>query len=108
MGKLEPQFQKELKEEIEKRFPGCKVFKMDPTNNQGVPDLLILFKKKWALLECKKSENAKHRPNQDYWVDFYNKMSFARFIFPENKEQVLHEMEQSFKSRRKTRLPRSK
>lgn len=72
--------------------------KNDANYIQGIPDLLVLFGSKWASLECKRSSSSKHQPNQDYYVDKMNKMSFSRFIFPENKEEVLDDLEQSFKS----------
>ena len=100
---LEAKFKTELKNDIETRFPGSMVFHLDPNEMQGAPDLLVLYKDKWAALEGKKEEDASHRPNQDYYVDKMNQMSFARFIYPENKEEVLNELEQSFKPRRKTR-----
>jgi hypothetical protein len=64
---------------------------------QGAPDLLVLFKNKWAALEGKKNAKAKTRPNQEYYVAQFDEMSFARIIFPENAEEVLDEMERSFK-----------
>ena len=104
----EGNFQSDLIDELEDRFPGCMVLKNDPNYIQGIPDLLILYKKKWAALEVKRSENARHRPNQDYYVDLMNKMSFASFIFPENKEEVLNDLERSFNrsSRRHSRISR--
>ena len=94
-SKLESGFQDRLRDDLKKLFPGCMIFKMDQI--QGIPDILILFKDKWASLECKKSCSASHRPNQEYYVNLMNKMSFSRFIFPENKDEVLNELKQFFK-----------
>lgn len=94
--RLESGFQDKLRDELKNLFPGCMIFKMDQI--QGIPDLLILYKDKWASLENKKSANAKRRPNQEYYVDKMNEMSFSRFIYPENKEEVLNELQQAFKS----------
>ena len=94
----ENKFQAELKREIKRRFPGCIVTKLDSSDIQGIPDLLILYKNRWATLEVKKSRTASHRPNQDYYVDKMNEMSFSRFIFPENREEVLDELYKSFQA----------
>lgn len=93
---LENKFQSQLIKEIKGRFPGSIVLKNDSGYMQGVPDLTVFYKDKWATLECKKSESAKHRPNQDYYVEKMNEMSFSAFIYPENKEDVLNELERSF------------
>lgn len=98
MAKLEKDFQAKLIKDIKKLFPGCMVMKTDPTYIQGIPDLLILFKNKWATLEVKKSIGASKRPNQEYYVDKMNEMSFSKFICPENKEEVLDELRKAFKS----------
>ena len=103
---LENRFKTQLISDLEKRFPGCIVVHLDPTEIQGIPDLLVLYKDKWAALEGKKSANAPHRPNQDYYVDLMNEMSFASFIYPENKEEVLDELQQAFKLRRFARVSR--
>lgn len=95
-AKLERDFQASLIKEIKNTFEDCLVMKMDPSYIQGIPDLLVLFKDKWALLEVKRSKNAKHRPNQDYYVDKLNGMSFSRFIFPENKDEVLRDLSIAF------------
>ena len=95
--KLERDFQRGLISEIKERLPGCLVMKTDPNYIQGIPDLLVLFGKRWAMLEVKKSENAPHQPNQDYYVEHLDEMSFSRFINPSNKEEVLNDLEQAFK-----------
>lgn len=92
----ENKFQSELIKEIKSRFPDCIVMKNDPNYLQGIPDLLILHGNRWASLECKKDSKAKHQPNQDYYVERMNGMSFSSFIYPENKEEVLDAMEQAF------------
>ena len=93
---LENKFQANLIKELKTMFPGCIVLKNDPDYIQGVPDLLVLHKNKWASLECKKSANAKKQPNQEYYVGLMNEMSFSKFIFPENKEEVLNELRETF------------
>lgn len=92
----ESKFQKDLKDELRKRFPGCIITKNDANCIQGIPDLLILYKDKWATLEVKRSANAPHQPNQDYYVERMNQMSFSAFIFPENKEEVLSDLARAF------------
>lgn len=89
---LESKFQANLIKELKDLFPGCIVMKNDSSYIQGIPDLLVLYEDRWASLECKKSENAKKQPNQEYYVDTMDKMSFARFVCPENKDEVLDEL----------------
>lgn len=93
---LENRFKTKLVKELKTMFPGCMIFHLDPNEMQGAPDLLILWKDKWAALEGKKSGKATTRPNQEYYVELMNGMSFARIIFPENKEDVLDELQQAF------------
>ena len=93
---LENKFQARLKKKLKEMFHGCIITKTDANEIQGIPDLLILYKNKWASLECKKSKGAKHRPNQDYYVELLNKMSFSRFIFPENEQEVLNDLKEFF------------
>ena len=93
---LESKFQADLKKELEKRFPGCIVTKLDSSYIQGIPDLLVLWRDKWAVLECKKNGSAKKQPNQEYYVNKMNDMSFSKFIYPENKEEVLNDLQQAF------------
>lgn len=104
----ESKFQSDLKDELKERFPGCIVTKLDSSCIQGIPDLLVLYKDKWATLECKKSANAKRQPNQPYYVEKMNEMSFSSFIYPENKEEVLNELQRAFEPGRSTRVSRRK
>ena len=94
----ESKFQASLKKELKEMFPGCIVTKLDSSDIQGIPDLLVLYKDKWAALEVKKEAKASHRPNQDYYVEKMNEMSFSRFIYPENKKEVLDELRRTFES----------
>lgn len=100
-SRLESGFQDRIRRELIDMFPGCMIFKMD--SPQGIPDLLILHGKKWASLECKRSENEKKQPNQEYYVGRMNEMSFSRFICPENKEEVFRELQSALSIRRKAR-----
>ena len=92
----ESEFQRDVIKQIESLYPGCIVLKNDANYIQGIPDFTILYKNKWAMLEFKKSKTAKHRPNQEYYVAMLNDMSFAAFIYPENKEEVLNDLQKSF------------
>ncbi len=96
--KKENEFQRDLILQIKREFPDAMVLKNDPTYIQGVPDLLILNGSRWASLEVKRSKTAKHQPNQDYYVDRMNQMSFSKFICPENREEVLHELHKALRS----------
>lgn len=103
---LESVFQARLIDELRNMFEDCFILKNDEQYIQGIPDLIILYKKKWAILECKRSADATRRPNQRYYINLLGEMSFARFIYPENKEEVLHDLQQTFKPRRSTRVSR--
>lgn len=92
VSKLERDFQAKLIKDLKNMFPGSIIMKTDPTYIQGLPDLLILHNDKWAALEVKRSATASKRPNQDYYVDKMDNMSYASFIYPENKEDVLDEL----------------
>jgi hypothetical protein len=96
--KLERDFQAKLIKDIKDRFDGCMVMKLDSSYIQGIPDLLILHNDRWATLECKKNLGAHKQPNQEYYVERMNDMSFSRFICPENKEEVLNELQQSLQT----------
>ena len=101
---LESVFQSKLIKELEELFPGCVILKNDPNYIQGFPDLLVLYNNRWAALEVKQHADARHQPNQDYYVDKLDGMSFAQFIYPGNKEEVLDELQQALQCRRTARV----
>lgn len=86
--------------EIKEVLPGAIVLKNDPNYIQGIPDLTVLWEDKWATLETKRTGKSSHRPNQDYYVETMNKMSFSKFVSPDNKQEVLNELQQSFRPER--------
>lgn len=103
----ESQYQSKLIEKLKQMFPGCVVFKNDAAYQQGILDLTILYGEKWASLEVKRSAAARSQPNQDYFVNTLNDMSFAAFIFPENEKEVLSALQQAFGPPRRTRVSKS-
>lgn len=78
------------------RSLGFKVIKQDPSigKQKGIPDLLILKEGFWGMLECKRAKNAQKQPGQQEWIDFADKNSYGRFIYPENYDEVMGELEQ--------------
>jgi len=100
----ENRYQKEVIERLKRQFPGCMVLKNDTALRQGIPDLLILFEDKWAMLEVKASLESPFQPNQEYYLRLLNDMSFADFICPENENEVMYELQQAFEFRRAARL----
>lgn len=93
---LEREFQPKLKEEIQERFPGCQIIKQDPNQLQGVPDLLVLYEDKWALLETKRAAKSKREPNQEYYVEKFNGMSYSAFVNPQNMQEVMDDLQEAF------------
>ena len=99
----ERSYQPHIIKRLRKEFPNCLILKNDSSYMQGVPDLIILHHDRWAMLEVKASEKASFQPNQAYYVSELNHMSFAAFIYPENEEEVFHDLKQLFEPRRRAR-----
>lgn len=95
---LESEFQSHLIKKLKRIFNGCIVIKNDPNYIQGLPDLLVLYQDKWVALEVKRNAHASVRPNQQYYVEQMNAMSYSTFIFPENEEVIFNEIQQIFSS----------
>jgi hypothetical protein len=97
-------YQTKLTKKIKDLLPGCVIIKNDPRYMQGVPDILILYNDKWAMLEIKLSGDAEIQPNQEYYVGVLNDMSFASFINPSNEEDVLGDLQHALGAVRKARV----
>ena len=94
---LERDFQASLIKELKRRYPEAIVLKNDAGYIQGFPDITILLPDFWAVLETKKSAKASYRPNQKYYLQKTGDMSFSATIYPENKEDVLDALEESYR-----------
>lgn len=101
MSKLESKFQKDFIDEAKERYPGCVALKNDSSYIQGFPDWTLLYEDKWAVLEMKKKRGARKQPNQEYYVNKLDKMSFSRFVFPENRDEVFEDLDRFFKRKRR-------
>jgi hypothetical protein len=99
-------YQAALIKRLNALFPGCLILKNDPEYIQGIPDLAIFFNDRWAMLEVKANANSPHRPNQDYYVQMLNEMSFAAFICPSNEQDVICALQQALEPDRNSRLSR--
>jgi hypothetical protein len=91
-------YQPKLIKKLRDLFPGCMILKNDSGYLQGVPDLIILFGDRWAMLEVKADASSPLQPNQDYYVEMLNEMSFAAFIHPSNEREILRALQQALKS----------
>lgn len=94
--KAETRYERHVVSELERRLPGCFTMKLPTDEYQGMPDRLVLFGPYWAVLEVKVSASAGVRPNQEWYVDKFDGMSFSAFIYPENEEAVLSALQQAF------------
>jgi len=101
---IESLYQRRIIAIIRELFPGCIVLKNDAGYLQGIPDIIILYENTWAALEFKRHTKAGRRPNQDYYVELLDSMSFASFIYPENEEDVLHDLQLTFGISEPTRI----
>lgn len=98
-------YQSKLIKEIKRRMPDAFVLKNDPEYLQGVPDLTVLQGNNWAWLEVKGSLQAKSQPNQEFYVEKANELSFGAVICPENEGEVLDALQSAFQSYRPARVP---
>lgn len=100
----ETKYRGELIQKLNEMFPGCVVLKNNPAELQGIPDILLLFEDGWAMLEVKFAGNSPKQPNQEYYIEKFGEMSFASFINPDNEDEVLCAIQQSFRIGRQARI----
>lgn len=101
---LEGRYKTKLIKKLEQMFPDCVILKNDASYRQGIPDLIILFENHWAMLEVKTSRQSPSEPNQEWYVELLDRMSFSAFIYPENERDVLNDLQRAFQTRRPTRI----
>ena len=91
----ESAFQAKIRTALRSR--GCKVYKMqqNATTSYATPDLLFLYGPKYGFLECKRKKPtpSDFQPGQEARVAYFDKMSFARVIYPENFDEVIADIE---------------
>jgi hypothetical protein len=103
----ESRYQHHIVQRLKELFPGCLVLKNDPNYIQGIPDIILLWRNNWAGLEIKREFTSVIQPNQDYYIDMMQGMSFGAYIYPENEEEVLNDLQRAFRSKRQTRILKS-
>jgi hypothetical protein len=99
MAQPEGKYKTELKKRMEARFPGAIILKNDEQLCPGIFDLIILYGPWYAAVEVKRNATARYRPNQEYYLDLVQRMGGLAFtLYPENEEEVLDEIQQSFEA----------
>lgn len=92
----ESEYQKKFLDNISILFKGCIILPLDPKYKQGIPDWIVLYKKKWAALEIKRTKHAHRQPNQAYYVERMNNMGYSSFVYPENEQKIIQELIKHF------------
>lgn len=107
MKKKESKFQAALIKRIIEMYPEAIVLKNDPNYRQGIPDLVVLYRDKYAILECKRDEKSPHRPNQLYYIKMFSRYTVSSFVYPQNLEEIINAIQKLFDTARTTCIPRS-
>lgn len=100
---LESEYQAELIKKLEKLLPGAIVLKNDEQYRPGIPDLTVFYGERWAMLEVKQNEKSPYRPNQEWYLEQVNGMSYSATIYPSNEKEVLREVQSALQPNRPTR-----
>lgn len=98
-GMLESEFKRRAIQEIQERFSHLDLDFIEPKiHNRSLPDVVILGPIKWAVLEFKRNQYESKRPNQEFHISRLNEKGYATFVYPENLEGVLGDLEELFTS----------
>lgn len=89
MAQKEAKFQKKFIDDLKKLRFKCIRVKSSGNVNKSYPDYAVFYRRFWAWLEFKKSEDAEHQPGQDENVKWAEENSFGAFVYPENAEEIL-------------------
>lgn len=90
--KLESTFEKEFCKALRQTLGERYTYTFKLTAAKGIPDRLILYKDKYALLEFKQYKNAKKQPGQETWVGHFDNLAYAAIVYPENAEKVMQDI----------------
>lgn len=93
----ESQYRRDLVKKLKELFPGCYITKGAANETQGIPDILILYGPRWAMLEVKMANSSNKQPNQEYYIHTFGEMSFASFINPSTEREVLDELQRTLR-----------
>lgn len=102
--KLERDFETDFIDDLERLFPGCEIIKGASMYRQGIPDRIMFYEDFYAFFELKRSARAAQQPNQGWYVEKFDSWSFAAFVYPENKNEVLDAVREAFESRGTARV----
>lgn len=96
---LEMSFKQKFLAELEERLGHLDLeYIHTRPHNRSIPDTIVLGPKYWAALEFKRTKRAPHQPNQDYYVFKLRENGYSNFVYPENSEEVLNDLERLFTS----------
>lgn len=98
----ERDYQTGLIKKIRRDLSGCLILKNNSAYLQGVPDLTIFYGPRWGMLEVKPKKprpgTDDFEPNQEWYIEEIDKMSFCRCIYPSNEREVLRGLYKTLRS----------
>lgn len=94
---LESKFKEKFFEEFKAKVPQTGILYKASFSKRSYPDVVLLGPNgRWAVLEFKRAEKAARRIHQALHIEILSEMGYARFVSPENSEEVIRELEAYF------------